>query len=106
MRLPLSRKRPARAGFTLLALLLVIAIIGRLRALLRHGVQTDRQAPARASCGNILHQLAIALQTYHDSNKQFPVGQFNGLTANSSTWNRACWVEFILPNIEQGNLYQ
>jgi prepilin-type processing-associated H-X9-DG protein len=51
---------------------------------------------------------------YHNDNNQFPVGQFNCIQENYDSpstqvnpgWCRACWVHFILPYIEQGNLFQ
>ena len=103
--------KPARAvprlGFTLVELLVVIAIIAILIGLLLPAVQKVRQAADRASCGNNLHQLAIAMLAYHDTAKQFPVGQYNYLESNTpSNWIRACWVHFLLPYIEQNNLYQ
>jgi prepilin-type N-terminal cleavage/methylation domain-containing protein/prepilin-type processing-associated H-X9-DG protein len=64
-----------RRGFTLVELLVVIAIIGVLVALLLPAVQAAREAARRAACVNNLHNIAIALQNYHDARQHFPVDE-------------------------------
>ncbi len=100
------RKHRALAGFTLIELLVVIAIIAILIGLLIPAVQKVREAAGRASCQNNMKQLGIAMHAYHNDNGQFPVGQYNKLEGEAAIWDRGCWVHFILPYIEQGNLYQ
>jgi len=64
----LSRKH----GFTLVELLVVSAIIGLLVALLLPAIQAARESARRTQCVNNLHQIGVAMTSFHDANGQFP----------------------------------
>ena len=84
------------AGFTLVELLVTIAIISVLMALLLPAVQQGREAARRLSCRNNLKNIGLALHNYHDAHGSFPFG-FDG--------HETLWSAMILPQIEQGALY-
>ncbi len=60
-----KHKPRTRRGFTLVELLVAIAIIGILAALTLSGVMYARESARRSVCANHLHQLGIALTAYH-----------------------------------------
>jgi len=91
-------------GFTLIELLVVIAIIAILIALLVPAVQKVREAAARAQCQNNMKQLALACQSYADTNnRKLPPG---GVMPNWD-WsdNRGSWLVYTLPYMEQAPLF-
>jgi prepilin-type N-terminal cleavage/methylation domain-containing protein/prepilin-type processing-associated H-X9-DG protein len=99
MRLTLRRNR----GFTLIELLVVISIIAILVGLLLPAVQKVREAAARMKCQNNMKQLGLGVHLYHDAYQKLPPGAQGVMSATNTAGTS--WLVLILPQIEQGNLY-
>lgn len=69
-----ARGKCLPSGFTLVELLVVVAIIGALVALLVPAVQAARESSRRTQCQNNLRQIGIAMALHANSKGAFPVG--------------------------------
>jgi prepilin-type N-terminal cleavage/methylation domain-containing protein/prepilin-type processing-associated H-X9-DG protein len=96
-------KRQRRLGFTLIELLVVIAIIAVLIGLLLPAVQKVREAANRLTCQNNLKQIGLGIHNFYDAQGYVPTS--NRPPSNSATSPRQGWFLFLLPYVEQGNLY-
>jgi prepilin-type N-terminal cleavage/methylation domain-containing protein/prepilin-type processing-associated H-X9-DG protein len=112
-------------AFTLVEVLIVIAILGLLAALLMPAIQAAREASRRTQCTNNLRQVGVALLAHHDARKSFPPAvvwnppgePLGGGTLPIGVIDRVArsgdkpadtiygnWVISLLPFAEEGNL--
>ena len=89
------RHQPAR-GFTLVEMLVVIAILGLLLGILLPAVQAAREAARRSHCVNNVRQLGTALHTYATARRSYPPGR-NAASISTHA--------FLLPYMEQADAY-
>jgi prepilin-type N-terminal cleavage/methylation domain-containing protein len=97
-----------KQGFTLVELLVILAIIGVLVGLLLPAVQAAREAARRMQCGNNQKQLGLAILNYEATFKTMPVTiSGHGSPGNPrSGGGLYSWLAMILPQVEQGSLFQ
>jgi prepilin-type N-terminal cleavage/methylation domain-containing protein len=97
-----SAKSAQRHAFTLVELLVVVAIVAVLIGLLLPAVQKARESANRMQCANNLKQLALAVHNYHAALGTFPPDNFYSYDPTGPNWS---WLANILPMIEQQGLY-
>lgn len=100
-----------RKGFTLVELLVVIAVIGLLIALLLPAVQQAREAARRTQCRSQLKQLALAVHNHEASYMKLPSGGWGWKwigepDRGSDQKQPGGWIYQILPHVEQATLRQ
>ncbi len=97
----------APGGFSLIELLVVVALIGMLIGLLLPAVQAAREAARRKQCLNHLRQLGLALHNYHSALGSFAVGCVEFRAVPSQTQRRQlAWSALVLPYLEQAGLHE
>lgn len=95
-----SRSLPRRSrqnAFTLIELMVVTAIIAIVMALLLPAVVQAREAARRTQCRNNLKQIGLSLHNYHDAHSVLPPGMISS--------NLFSWKSFLMPLVEQSQLY-
>ena len=104
--------RPAKAGFTLVELLVVVAIIAILVALLLPAVQAAREAARRIQCSNNVKQMGLALHNYHSTHGKFTASEIGinshnycYYTCEAGSYHKS-WAWMILPFLEQDVAYR
>ena len=98
-------RRPA--GFTMIEMVVVVAIISVLISLLLPAVQAAREAARRTQCSNNLLQLGIAIENYESTHQVLPPGVVDstGPVVESPSRYQFGWIARILPYLEQKNAY-
>jgi prepilin-type N-terminal cleavage/methylation domain-containing protein/prepilin-type processing-associated H-X9-DG protein len=100
------RKASRRLAFSLIELMVVVAIIAVLLGILLPAVQKVRAAMDRTKCQNNLRQMGIALHTYHDAYRTFPPGGIEYRPFGNTTQRQLAWCVFLLPYLDQEPLYR
>jgi prepilin-type N-terminal cleavage/methylation domain-containing protein/prepilin-type processing-associated H-X9-DG protein len=108
-------RRMSPSAFTLVELLMVIAIIGILIGLLLPAVQVARESARQSTCRNNLKNLALGVVNYDSSNRYLPHGtiEWSAGYQRRAIWPGApntrnsgwTWLYFILPYCDGMELF-
>ncbi len=93
---------PKRQAFTLMELLVVLAIMGLLFGLFLGAVQKVRERYRQLGCQNNLRQLALAAEAYQAQHGHFPPG--SAVELDNQMHPHQSWITTILPWIGRDDL--
>jgi prepilin-type N-terminal cleavage/methylation domain-containing protein len=96
----MHKTQAKRHGFTLVELLVTIAIIGVIAGLLLPAIQSAREAARKVQCHNNLKNQMLGVLSFEETRRIIPPGRMQKDGTNFS------WMFLILPYIEQQPLYQ
>lgn len=104
-------RRPSRTGFTVIELLIGVAVVGILVALIVPAVMSAREAARRTECKGHLKQIGLALHSYESSHRVYPFGvgadkDGGGAQVTSEDSRRYSAHSQLLPYLELGNVYK
>lgn len=97
-------------GFTLVEVIVVIAIIGVLVAITLPAIQMARESSRRSSCANNLRQQAVAVKLHEQTHQIFPTGGWKEYLGDPDAGygpkQPGGWIYNILSYIEEDSLRQ
>jgi prepilin-type N-terminal cleavage/methylation domain-containing protein/prepilin-type processing-associated H-X9-DG protein len=96
-------RRSFRSGFTLVELIVCMAIFTVLLGLILSGIQNTRAAAANLACKNNLKNITLAMHNYHQAHHHLPPGNVSAETPRPMAGSS--WLVFILPYMEQSQLW-
>lgn len=92
-----------RSGFTLIELVVVIAIIGVLVGLLLPAVQAAREMARLTHCMNSARQIALGVTSFESAHGSLPIGMISGYATD---YRFRSWLQQILPHMERTDLFE
>lgn len=95
-----------RRGYTLIELLVTIAIAAILMAMILPAMQRSRDTARRSRCAQNLSQLGLALHAYHDTFTHLPAGCVNarGPVQLAAEGFHHSWIIPLLPYLDEAAL--
>src|SRR3954463_401739 len=87
-------------AFTILELLIVVAVIGALVGILFPALMAARESARCMQCRNNLREIGLAIQQHHDEAKKFPEA-WKVASDNISGFG---WAIALLPYLEESSL--
>lgn len=91
-----------RAGFTILELLMTCGVIGTLLGIGLPALNAARESARRVQCVSNLHQVGLALHSYHEVHNALPAGW----QWESTLTTGYGWAVPILPYLEYATVYE
>lgn len=101
-----SRTAGTRRGFSLLELIVTMAVLATLVAIFLPAVQRSRETSRRLTCTNHLRQVALAAESFETTHNHYPPGRLfgeYGIGPDSKAWSVLAQ---LLPFLDESALFQ